>query len=65
MFAEKEGWMSGGRPTLCAMVARARLSEKRRSEPWSLRKSLPDAGEETNDQMAAVIWRVRTTSKKW
>lgn len=45
--------MSGERPMLCAMVACARLSEKRRSEHWSLRKSLPDAGEETNDQMVA------------
>ena len=64
MFARKEGRMLGGRPMLCAMVACARLSEKR-SEHWSLRKSLPDVGEETNDQMTAVIWRMRTMSKKW
>lgn len=42
---KKEG--VGGRPTLGAMAAPARLLEKRVSEPWSLRISPPGGGEET------------------
>lgn len=51
-----------GRTTLGTMVARTRLSEKRVSEPWLSRISLPAGGEESVGQMTIVSCGVRTVS---
>ena len=56
--------MLGGRPILCTIAACASLSEKRVSELWSSRISLPDGGEMTSDQMSIVICGIRTESKR-
>lgn len=47
-----------GRPTPCAMVACAKLSEQRGSKPWSSRISVPGGWEKT-----VVICTTRTVSK--
>lgn len=60
---QKKGGVSG-RPTLCTMIACARLSRKRVSQPWSSRISLPDSGKKTNDQITMVICRIRAVSKR-